>query len=65
MEAFSWLKIHNETCWKFGEGPLISELSSKVEIDEETRKENFLGKEKTRDFFQREDKEQMGFSDIF
>ena len=47
MEAFSWLKIHNETCWKFGEGPLISELSSKVEIDEETRKEDFffLGRE--------------------
>ena len=42
MEAFSWLKIHNETCWKFGEGPLISELSSKVEIDEETRKEDFF-----------------------
>ena len=77
MEAFSWLKIHNETCWKFGEGPLISELSSKVEIDEETRKEdffflgrehvkeekreNFLGKEKTRDFFSKRGQGAEGF----
>ena len=54
MEAFSWLKIHNETCWKFGEGPLISELSSTAEIDEKTRKEDFLG-QRIRDFFFREE----------